>query len=197
MDWLNARIITSTDPFRMKTTENFAAFGSKHRKFFEVIFSVVLIRNGFKVVTKGLRSLHLASLLIGHVRIRKIRFNVKSTMFLRTIVVVGMQCSGAPSGWWLRRRGSCGVVASEWGGWCWGMTPSSPAAPTSGTATTRRQWGSRSCCCGRCCRRRWRWPMTRRSTGLVVIRGHHILALKTQCMNDFLSLSYLLQFFRF
>ena len=83
----------------MKTTENFTGFGSKHRKFFEVIFSVVLIRNGFKVVTKGLlRSLHLASLLIGHVRIRKIRFNVKSTMFLRTIVVVGMQCSGAPSG---------------------------------------------------------------------------------------------------
>ena len=27
MDWLNARIITSTDPFRMKTKENFAAFG--------------------------------------------------------------------------------------------------------------------------------------------------------------------------
>ena len=50
MDWLNARIITSTDPFRMKTTENFAAFGSKHRKFFEVIFSDVLIRNGFEVV---------------------------------------------------------------------------------------------------------------------------------------------------
>ena len=34
--------------------------------------------------------------LIGHVRIGKLRF--KSTMFLRTIVVVGMQCSGAPSG---------------------------------------------------------------------------------------------------
>ena len=50
MDWLNARIITSADPFRMKTTENFAAFGSKHRKFFEVIFSDVLIRNGFEVV---------------------------------------------------------------------------------------------------------------------------------------------------
>ena len=50
MDWLNARIITSTDPFRMKTSENFAAFGSKHRKFFEVIFSDVLIRNGFEVV---------------------------------------------------------------------------------------------------------------------------------------------------
>ena len=116
--------------------------------------------------------------IIGHVRIGKLRF--KSTMFLRTIVVVGMQCSGAPSGWWLRRRGSSRVVAGEWGGWCWGMTPSSPAAPTSGTATTRRQWGSRSCCCGRCCRRRWRWPMTRWSTGLVVIRGHHILALKTQ-----------------
>ena len=52
MDWLNARIITSVGPFRMKTTENFAAFGSKHRKFFEVNFSDVLIRNGFEVATK-------------------------------------------------------------------------------------------------------------------------------------------------
>ena len=32
MDWLNARILTSTDLFRIKTTENFAVFGSKHRK---------------------------------------------------------------------------------------------------------------------------------------------------------------------
>ena len=55
MDWLNARIITSADPFRMKTTENFAAFGSKHRKFFEVNFSDVLIRNGYEVVAKFLR----------------------------------------------------------------------------------------------------------------------------------------------
>ena len=40
MDWLNVRIITSADPFRMKTTENFAAFGhiltNKHRIVFEV-----------------------------------------------------------------------------------------------------------------------------------------------------------------
>ena len=41
MDWLNARIIPSADPFRMKTTENFAAFGSKHRKFFEVNFPML------------------------------------------------------------------------------------------------------------------------------------------------------------
>ena len=55
MDWLNARIVTSADPFRMKTTENFAAFGSKQRKFFEVNFSDVLIRNGYEVVAKFLR----------------------------------------------------------------------------------------------------------------------------------------------
>ena len=61
MDWLNARITTSMDPFRIKTTENFAAFGSKQRKFFEVIFSDILIRNGFEVATKRSRSLHLAS----------------------------------------------------------------------------------------------------------------------------------------
>ena len=55
MDWLNARIMTSTDHFRIKTTENFAAFRSKHRKFFEVNFSDVLIGNGFEVVAKFLR----------------------------------------------------------------------------------------------------------------------------------------------
>ena len=55
MDWLNARITTSTDPFRIKTTESFAAFGSKHRKFFEVNFSDVMIRNGYEVVAKFLR----------------------------------------------------------------------------------------------------------------------------------------------
>ena len=52
MDWLNVRIITSADPFRKKTTENFAAFGSKHRKFFEVNFPMFW----FEMDTKSLRS---------------------------------------------------------------------------------------------------------------------------------------------